>query len=771
MIRIIITVCFIGFLIFSFKTYSQSYFTDIDKKEEVVNVYDESKKIYKYPWAGGMNSCQFGEVDLNLDGIKDLFVFDRNGNRIMTFLNNGTPGTVDYFYAPEYKYNFPELFDWVILADYNMDGKSDIFTYSPGWAGIRVFKNISENELKFEIEIENYLTSFQGGGDVNILVTYADYPGIADIDNDGDLDILTFWGLGSFVEYHQNQSMENYGIPDSLDFIEVSSCWGHFAENDESNIIYLDTCINGKNYYSESKYSGKNKNDYRHTGSTFLTINLDGDEDKDLLLGDVDYPNLIQLINGGTPDSAWMTSQDGSFPSYDMPIDLFSMPVASYIDINNNGINDLLVSPFDPSPITSENHHSVWLYNNTGTNDNPEFNFEKDNFIQDEMIDVGSGACPVLFDYDKDGLKDLFVSNYGYYMWSYYESGMLLKSVYWSNIALYKNTGSLQQPAFNKATHDFAGLHSWHLTGIYPTFGDIDGDNDDDMIIGHKKGTLMFFENIAGPGQVPDYNTPVEDFQNINVGAYSTPQLFDLNADGLLDLIIGKQTGMLNYYENTGTEANPDFTFVTDFLGHVNVTDSTISYTGFSTPCFFRDNHNELKLLVGSERGKIFYFIDIEDNLIGEFTESDLLYELIGEEQFEIGNGMRTGATISDLNHDGYLDLIVGNYSGGLNYYSGIESPEVIGIFNPEERNLEFNIFPNPASDKIFIEFNSGQIKGGIELVIYDMFGSEVFVLTNVNGNEISIPTNTLPSGVYICRIASLYGERSSAHRRFVISR
>ena len=68
-----------------------------------IKVFDESKKNYKFPWAGGLNACQFGEIDLNLDGIKDLFVFERFGNRILTFVNNGTPETVDYVFLPKKK--------------------------------------------------------------------------------------------------------------------------------------------------------------------------------------------------------------------------------------------------------------------------------------------------------------------------------------------------------------------------------------------------------------------------------------------------------------------------------------------------------------------------------------------------------------------------------------------------------------------------------------------------------------------------------------------
>ena len=68
--------------------------------------------------------------------------------------------------------------------------------------------------------------------------------------------------------------------------------------------------------------------DNRHTGSTFLLLDLDADNDKDLVLGDVDYSNLIELVNGGDSDSAYMISQDTVFPSYNKPVNLMSMPAA-----------------------------------------------------------------------------------------------------------------------------------------------------------------------------------------------------------------------------------------------------------------------------------------------------------------------------------------------------------------------------------------------------------------------------------------------------------
>jgi len=86
-----------------------------------------SGKWIDNPWVGGLKACQFSELDLNLDGTRDLFIFDRLGNRIVTFINDGTVGTVDYRHAPQYQSKFPDIQNWALTADYNCDGKMDLF--------------------------------------------------------------------------------------------------------------------------------------------------------------------------------------------------------------------------------------------------------------------------------------------------------------------------------------------------------------------------------------------------------------------------------------------------------------------------------------------------------------------------------------------------------------------------------------------------------------------------------------------------------------------
>ena len=41
---------------------------------------------------------QFEEIDLNLDGILDLIVHDKSGNRIIPYINKGTANTIDFEY-------------------------------------------------------------------------------------------------------------------------------------------------------------------------------------------------------------------------------------------------------------------------------------------------------------------------------------------------------------------------------------------------------------------------------------------------------------------------------------------------------------------------------------------------------------------------------------------------------------------------------------------------------------------------------------------------
>jgi hypothetical protein len=723
------------------------------EKTYKINAYDIPGIQMNNPWAGGLNACQFGEIDLDDDGIKDLVVFDRNGNRILTYKNAGIPNEMDFQFMPELAESLPNFDDWVIFADYNMDGLMDIFTYSKGYAGVKVYKNNGPGANQFELVVYPYLKSDYGSGFVNILVTYADYPAIYDIDKDGDLDLLTFWGLGSFVEYHQNQSMEKYGNADSLDFKKVENCWGLFAESEESNIIYMDTCFN-RNLdnlkplqYGQANKNGKNSGD-RHTGSTFMIFDENGDGLDDLLLGDVDYSSPALLINGGTPEDAFMVSHTFVFPAYDTPIDLLSFPVMNYIDLNNDSKRDLIVSTFDPSLVKSKNIDNIWFYKNAGQDDQPEFQLQKTNLLQEDMLDFGAGSIPVFFDHNGDGLTDIVVGNFGYFDSAYYGPGAFLNCNYRSQLALLENVGSSESPAFQLIDRNYVNLPGYFsleepLDAACPTFGDLDGDGDKDMLVGNSEGTLHAFENIALPGNPAELILKTYNYQGIDAGHFSAPQLFDLDEDGLQDLVIGKRNGTISFYQNTGSASSPEFTFVADSLGYVDVRNPNLSVYGYCFPHFYKDEQGEIYLFAGSEFGEIYFYSGINDNLDGAFKLVMKNYQWIDE-------GLRSAVAIGNLNEDDYPEMIMGNYSGGLSFFNGTTAPPA--GYGEQKLPKRYFLFPNPADDYLSIQSYETDKSGKIAIGIFDISGKELIRMENLRLKKY-IDISQLKKGMYFLRI------------------
>ena len=721
-----------------------------------IPVYDTSGLLTR-AWEGGLNGVHFNQIDLDLDGDADLVIFDKAGDRILPYLNTGS----DYEYAPEYAWYFPEIFGWIQLVDYNCDGKNDLFAYAP--AGIQVWKNISDTELKFKL-MTPLLNSYQGAGYSNIALTYVDYPGIVDVDADGDLDIFVFFGLGAYVLMHRNMAMETVGNCDTLLFERTFYCWGNFAESASSNHLFLDIvcpwrCSEPADASLLSPQSGEEKAP-KHTGSTMLMFDANGDSLTDMVLGDVDYLNLTLLINGGSMDTAHMVSADTLFPSNSLPVNLVSFPLASYIDVNHDSIRDLLVSPFDPNPAIPKSHQSVWYYTNSGQNNNPVFNFQQDDFLQGEMIDAGTGSYPVMFDQDGDGLQDLVMANYGVHDSSYMEFGFL-KSVFISKLALYRNTGSTSMAEFTMVDDDFAGLSSLKLLSLFPAFADLDGDGDQDMVCGESKGSLLFFENTAGAGNPAVFGPAQTAWQGIDVGDYSAPALVDLNGDGKHDLVIGKRDGMLRGYLNTGTTAVPAFSLISDTLGGVNVTDYTYSYTGYSTPHFFRDSANLLKLFVGSEQGRIRYYKDIEGNLNGIFTSTDSILMVVYNDTitYPVYDGARTAVTTCNLNGDLYPDMLAGNLRGGLNAYTGCEPKPFRGMSEPvTEREAEILVFPNPFSTQVTFRLSSERLPSFIRLEIFDLSGRSIRNTGVLSASSLSLDLSGMPDGIYFYSLVSDQG-------------
>jgi hypothetical protein len=575
-------------------------------------------------------------------------------------------------------------------------------------------------------------------------------PSFIDMDGDGDMDILGFTSTSDGrIAYHRNHSIEDYGNCDSLVFQYETKCWGNFqfCFGDNKVCTFNDTCLPPAPYqYIEPSYKPDDIAPPDDTVTTLFAIDIDGNGAKDVLIGDINRYNSLLVHNGGTPRNANADTQDTLFPSYDTPINVSQFVSHSYIDVDNDGKRDLLASAG-----LNQDNNGVWLYKNTGTDAAPYFNYQKSNFLQEEMIDLGEATAPVFFDYDSDGLLDMVVG-YGVYI---YPNGVF------SRLALFKNIGTLTQPAFQLTDADYASLSAWPLqTPIFPAFGDLDGDGDVDMLVGDAIGRMYYFQNIAGAGNIPNFQLNNSFYMSIDVGSAATPQIIDLDHDGLPDLLVGEANGTLNFCKNIGTTTTPFFNSLPtiDTLGFVNVQHN--SFNAFAVPYVFSDS-GHYEMLVSNMNGDVFHYTNIDGNLNGAFT---LVDTLISDSLGVCTNNLNLTVSGGDLNHDGMTDFAVGMFSGGVKIYYG--NAALVGINELSYPPQLFDVFPNPANSSLSIHVLERQHDKNLAVYLYNSLGEKVLEQP-MNDSFSVLDTRNLSEGTYFVQVVN---NTTSQFRKVVIS-
>lgn len=741
-------------------------------------------RVLENAWFGGLNAVHTAAIDLDGDGTDDYILFDRIGSRVRCFSSawEAMPGLEN---------QLPALSYWVQTLDYNQDGLKDIFTFN-GISGIRLYRNESYADedgyhLAFTL-VTDGLPALMFGSPTPVYCTNEDFPVIADIDGDGDWDILNFWvpSSGDFLLFYRNFAMENLGRADTFCLEVADWSWGCFVESEESNQIFLDSCssrnetlesvqwLKGENPGSESVFPADAKNEAKHAGSTIFGLRNPQSGLYDIVLGDVGYPGLYYLQNGGTPEEAHIAAYDTVFPLSD-PVQLYNFPVISTIYYRDTLC--YLLSPYETDPFNAEGSQSVWRYAETGSGPAWSRLVQKD-FLQGSMLDFGAGAYPAAYDYDHDGLVDLVVGNYGRKTGAYFEMGDWNTEMV-SSLALLRNVGTASQPAFELVSEDFLGLSKLGLRALFPCFSDIDEDGQDEMVLGMEDGRLWLFRLEGSPvdgGDPASVNAVLLDsnFLDVTLNRFSAPVFFDLNQDGLPDLIAGERQhvwqtrpqrltkGSLTYFENQGAGADgiPVFVKQTDSLGGVDVIDRSFSNFGYARPSFFQAEDGEIYLACGSENGEVFLYSGIRGNLDGTFTYSGKMAcaEGSGEGGAEAASrkldvGIHAAPLLYDFTGDGLPELIVGNQCGGLQYFTS----DALSIWEdaasaPASPKPDIRLYPNPVHSGFYVEVPCSGV-----FSLFDA-GGRLVRRCHVGAGKQYIELQDMMPGIYIGRFQASNG-------------
>jgi VCBS repeat protein len=560
-------------------------------------------------------------------------------------------------------------------------------------------------------------------------------PAFGDLDGDGDQDMLVGVFDGTF-NYYENtgsatvpvftQRTESANPFDSLDLSLYGCPW--FADMDgdgdldllagyykngyfQAGISYFQNTGSATNPVFVKLTGGANpfKSVKAHTSCNPMTADMDADGDLDLIFtcrddnptGNCYHKNIYFYVNSGTATNPEFKYQSDYRDHPFDDIDYGNQTTAALADLDHDDDYDLVVS---------DDGGKFLYFENKGTPQEPMFVFHTARTNPFKDFDIGESSAPTFVDLDGDGAPELV-------------SGSQNGTLY-----CFKNT-SQSYPAYWEILESesaFGEIGENDEEGGYtvPCFGDLDGDGDQDIVMGEAKGIFHYYLN-TGDGTKQEYtrqdaaNNP---FSGFNVGKYSTPYLGDVDGDGDLDMITGygnvsgnagivyfKNVGtvtsprfeqqsaannpfdgislpkdmnpllvdldndgdldltagdklkIVHYYKNNGTATNPVYKDVT---GSDEDPFKLISTPGtYCTSTFGdTDKDGDLDMILSDKRGKLYYAINIGTKESPDFLLQDSSYSPL----FGIDVGGYGTPNLVDVNNDGILDVISGNSRGEI---------------------------------------------------------------------------------------------------------
>ncbi|WP_341225520.1 VCBS repeat-containing protein [uncultured Arcticibacterium sp.] len=385
--------------------------------------------------------------------------------------------------------------------------------------------------------------------------------------------------------------------------------------------------------------------------------------------------------------------------------------------------------------------------------ENPDFRkiaYQNDDLVVD--LGVGLWAWPLPMDFDKDGDMDLIVScpdkpSNGTYFFEnkskktdkevVFEKGRKIakgfKNLQVSNVngqAKVLGPGieylNFETEFFNnpKIIFDNKSLEKNHKKIRFSQwkYVDFDGDGDQDLLAGIDdwsdygwdnafdkegnwtngplRGVVYYLENLNGKyenrGKILANNKP------INVYGAPSPNMYDFDGDGDLDLICGEFLDRLTWFENVGSRSKPVFAegrFLSNASGLIKMDLEMIIPTAVDW-----DKDGDIDLIIGDEDGRV----ALVENT---GTVKDRMPQFESPKYFQQkAEHIKFGALVTpfavDWDDDGDDDLICGNSAGYIGFVENLNGtwakPAYLEVNNEPIRYLagEKGSIQGPAEAK-----------------------------------------------------------------------
>lgn len=673
------------FLSFIFGANAQEVF----EFEKNLNLQIDGKRV-STPFSGGINSAQIQFIDLTNDGIEEWVIWDINARQLQVFEKKEDKFT----HRPELSYSFPsDISGFLVLADYDRDGKKDLFTSTP--LGIKAYRNTSTPKQISWTVAQNFLRL---DGANNIPANNLDTPLLQDIDGDGDLDLVIFnFASGDYLEFYRNTSAERKGTLDIDGFAFPVRHWGGF-EFCGCNAITFGTTCDGRKLDSGSRLD-ENARIQHAGGHSILYSDFTGDGISDLLIGRDECNTLYFLPNSGSSAQPKFTSFSTQVPGFG------SLPEFPRFHVAQLFEQDLLIS-------LNTNEAAAPFGIDYG---NSMVKFEKNTgtiapILQDQLFDLGENVRP-------------------------YFKGNVFAGELWltANTKQGGNTVgmayrlSYSGEEFELLNVDYLGLSSLNLLDLQLIeYGST------------QKKSYLLSAGVRTTNGIPSQvllrkeGEKWIDFPLSGLSLRVGDQLSLFPFQSKDHLLIASQNGSLTCYE-LDLEARTASLKTANFLG-------------------FQDNPANRNLGVGvriQDRPDL-YTVDQTGkmSLIRDFMNQTARQEVlvkIGAENQTFRQGRNTWISLVNPGFDEQVDLILGSRGGGITYLSSLKTEE--------ENKAEFlvKVYPNPSPGPLKLVSN---LPATVHLV--NSTGQIIRQDIPISANrELEFPTANLVPGLYILQFRS----------------